>query len=120
MTPGLICVDDANSSAYNKIVPIDQDLQIRSFEWMRREDMLYALGVTVAHNPRQIPGRGSCIFLHVQRGVDEPTAGCTSMPFEALRTIVSWLDAAKEPLLVQIPKDACHEVETRFPGVTCP
>ena len=115
----LICVDDSDSPHYNTITPVTGDVVISSFEWMKREDDLYALGVTVAHNPQRIPQNGSCIFLHVQKGVASPTAGCTSMTKEELETVVRWLDPAKKPQLVQIPKAYCSEISNRYPGIEC-
>ncbi len=118
-TPDLICVDDTASKAYNRMVPVSEAGAVKSFEWMRRDDALYRLGVTVAHNEAQLPGRGSCIFLHLQKAPGSPTSGCTSMAAEALRSVTAWLDPAAEPLLVQVPFDACGAVEARFPGVEC-
>ncbi len=119
MRSDLICVDDGRSKDYNLIIPIERDVEIRSFEWMRRDDPLYEIGVIVGHNPQQIPGMGSCIFLHVERPPGSPTAGCTSMTIEELRTIISWLRPEKEPLLVQIPKSSCSEVALLYEGVAC-
>ena len=56
---------------------------------MRRDDHQYRLGIVVDHNKKQIKNGGSCIFLHVQKGIDAPTAGCTSMRYEDLKTIVA-------------------------------
>ncbi|MDD2858839.1 MAG: L,D-transpeptidase family protein [Candidatus Nanopelagicales bacterium] len=42
--------------------------------------------------------RGGGIFLHVSKG--EPTAGCVSMPRAAMRTLVTWLDPASNPVVV--------------------
>jgi L,D-peptidoglycan transpeptidase YkuD (ErfK/YbiS/YcfS/YnhG family) len=99
----LICVDDSTHKNYNKIVPMEGDE--KSFEFMRRRDDLYKIGVVVAHNTQQMPQRGSCIFLHLQRGEDEPTAGCTSMEYDQLLKIFHWLDPNKNPLLIQLPKE---------------
>lgn len=115
-----VCVDDEHSPHYDQIVTIDRDLQVRSLEWMRRDDQLYTLGVTVAHNPAHTPGEGSCIFMHVQKADNTPTAGCTSMLMADLKALVGWLDPAKEPLLVQVPRSSCPEIEEGFPGVICP
>lgn len=119
-TPDLICVDDSHSGHYNRLQKIDAGIEIKSFEWMRRDDDLYRLGVTVSHNAEQRPGYGSCIFLHVEKGKGAPTSGCTSMPLQALRDITLWLDPDAAPLLLQIPKAYCSEVTRRFPGLTCP
>jgi D-alanyl-D-alanine dipeptidase len=116
----LICIDDSASPFYNRIKKIDRETSVRSFEWMRRDDDLYRIGVTVAHNSAQKPGAGSCIFLHVQRAPGSPTSGCTSMELAELREIVRWLDPEKEPLLVQVPKTYCDVVMKRFPGLECP
>lgn len=116
----LICIDDSSSPDYNKLHSITDRTMVKSFEWMRRDDTLYELGITVDHNVRGEEKRGSCIFLHVEKGPKAPTAGCTSMPLPQLRTVTRWLDHDKKPLLIQIPKAYCHQVEKRFPGVTCP
>ena len=116
----LICIDDRDSPFYNRIKRIDSGTSVRSFEWMRRDDDLYRIGVTVAHNSAQKPGAGSCIFLHVRKSQGSPTSGCTSMELKELQKIVRWLDPEKQPLLVQIPKAYCDVVTERFPGVECP
>jgi L,D-peptidoglycan transpeptidase YkuD (ErfK/YbiS/YcfS/YnhG family) len=115
-TGDLICIDDRRSSGYNRIAAITPELTFRSFEWMRREDGLYALGVVVQHNAAAVPGRGSCIFLHIERGPGEGTAGCTSMNAEALAEIIRWLDPSKAPLLIQIPQKSLPSVQQRFKG----
>lgn len=119
-TRDLICIDDASSPFYNTIRPVNDSVVVKSFEWMRRDDELYALGVTVGHNPQGVSEKGSCIFLHVQKSGDSPTAGCTSMTIDELRTLAGWLDPDKKPLLVQIPKSRCMQISRRFNGVTCP
>lgn len=113
----LICIDDGTAPDYNKLVPITARTETKSFEWMRREDGLYRVGVVVKHNASRIPGRGSCIFLHVEKAPHAPTSGCTSMPESALRTLIAWLDAAKAPLLVQIPRKSLPDARRRFPGI---
>lgn len=115
-----ICVDDPESAYYNMIVPVKKDLHIKSFEWMRRDDTLYALGVTVGYNLQRIPNRGSCIFLHNEKAPGSATSGCTSMSTKNLKTIIRWLNPGKQPLLVQIPREECSQVARIFPGVICP
>ena len=63
----------------------------------------YRWGAVVAHNLDQVPGAGSCIFLHVWEGAGVPTAGCTAMPEAEMLRLVRWLDRNKNPLLVQLP-----------------
>lgn len=119
-TADLICIDDSSAAGYNTLRRIDASTAVKSFEWMKRDDELYALGVTVGHNGKALPERGSCIFLHIQKGPHQPTSGCTSMSKKALEEIVAWLDPAKSPLLVQIPRSQCEYIEARFDGVSCP
>lgn len=109
-TVDLVCVDDSRSPAYNTVVPIGAAPAFGSFEWMRREDGLYRLGVVVRHNRDALPERGSCIFLHLERAPGSGTAGCTSMDMPVLRNIILWLDPAKHPLLIQVPSQSLPAV----------
>ena len=118
-TPGLQCVDDGASASYNRVRPAAPDADWDSHETMRRRDGLYRIGAIVAHNgpgvdPALVPGArlaadatvaggGSCIFLHVWRGPGSTTAGCTAMPDGKLAEVLAWLDAAQDPVLVQLP-----------------
>ncbi|QOY52392.1 L,D-transpeptidase family protein [Candidatus Sulfurimonas baltica] len=113
-TKELICVDDSNSGYYNKIINI-KDEKPKSFEYMKRDDSQYELGVVVAHNPKQLKNRGSCIFLHVEKAKDEPTAGCTSMSLQNMKKIVSWLDKSKNPILIQVPESKLKQIKELYP-----
>ena len=102
------CIDDVNSHHYNKIVG---RLQVGIFDWKSSEKMLeikpeYDLGVFVAYNSYPVvKGNGSCIFLHIWKDAATPTSGCTAMERPNVERITSWLDAAKNPYLVQLTKD---------------
>jgi len=113
-TKELICVDDSNSNYYNQIINIEKE-KPNSFEYMKRDDNQYELGVVVAHNKNQIKKRGSCIFLHVQKSEDAPTAGCTSMSLQNITKIVNWLDRSKKPILIQIPKSELNQILKLYP-----
>lgn len=99
------CVDDVASSHYNKLV---DRLQVGNFDWKSSEKMLevgpaYDLGLFVAHNSYPVRrGDGSCIFLHVWNDASTGTAGCTAMKRENLVRILTWVDPAKNPYLVQL------------------
>jgi D-alanyl-D-alanine dipeptidase len=101
------CVDDVSSHHYNKIVGRDQ---VGIFDWKSSEKMLeivpqYELGVFVAYNSYPVvKGNGSCIFLHVWKDANTPTAGCTAMGRLDMERIVSWLEPALNPYLVQLPE----------------
>ncbi len=112
----LICVDDSDSNFYNHVIERNGDE--KSFEWMRRKDSQYELGIVVAHNQEGKSKRGSCIFLHVKKSQDAPTAGCTSMSLEEISKIVNWLDRNKNPLLIQIPKSSSKEILKLYPELS--
>lgn len=118
LLPESVCVDDGSSDRYNQIVlQPGPDADWESAEAMRRDlahgDDLYALGVTVEYNPAAIPEAGSCIFLHVWRGPESPTAGCTAMPEDHLQSILGWLQPREEPILVQGSRGYLEELRSR-------
>lgn len=113
-TDDLICIDDTASDTYNRIEHISPNMSLRSFEWMRRDDKLYRHGIVVLHNTKRIPGKGSCIFLHIERTPGVGTAGCTSMSETELRRIIQWLEPAASPILVQIPRKSLPFIKQAF------
>ena len=110
VTPSVECVDDAQSKYYNRIV----DRGTVTPDWNSSEHMLlgddrYRWGIVVDHNAASksqtaVPGRGSCIFLHIWLNPETSTVGCTATAQEHLETLLAWLDPARRPLLVQIPE----------------
>lgn len=113
---GLVCVDDSDSEFYNKIIQ-EPKTKPKSFEEMRRDDAQYELGIVVGHNKEQLKRRGSCIFMHVQKSKDAPTAGCTSMALQDIKKIAFWLDESKNPILIQITKSQLEEVLKLYPNL---
>lgn len=106
------CIDVPDSPLYNRIV--DRSLAKapgldRASEPMRRDlqakpDDLYKVGFVIEHNAQATPQGGSCIFAHVQRAPGAPTAGCTSMPEDALRGLLAWLRDDAHPAFVLLPQ----------------
>jgi len=115
----LICVDDTQSDDYNNILNRGESDNPKSFEWMRRDDDLYKIGLVIDHNREAKKGAGSCIFFHIRKSKDAPTAGCSAMREEDLMTILSWLDPAENPRVVQIPRNYCSQAEALFPSIRC-
>ena len=115
----LICVDDPDDPRYNRIVRTDGGKLPASFEWMRREDDVYRDGVVIDYNGAGEKGRGSCIFIHRNHDDRRPTSGCTAMDETPLKELLGWLDPAKEPVIVQIPKSECEHYRKKFSGVDC-
>jgi L,D-peptidoglycan transpeptidase YkuD (ErfK/YbiS/YcfS/YnhG family) len=108
------CVDDATSSHYNRIVNPSELAGGRdwsSSEHMRRDlhegDDLYKYGLVVDYNPDAArdeesgKGAGSCIFLHIWRGPESSTSGCTAMAEDDMIDLLRWLDGSASPILVQ-------------------
>ncbi|HVK76557.1 MAG TPA: hypothetical protein VM734_24695 [Kofleriaceae bacterium] len=100
------CVDDPRSAHYNRVLDertVAPDW--RSAEDMRRSDELYAWVIEIEHNRAASPGGGSCIFFHVWRGADHPTAGCTAMAEADLVRLLAGLDPAARPVFALLPAD---------------
>jgi L,D-peptidoglycan transpeptidase YkuD (ErfK/YbiS/YcfS/YnhG family) len=123
LTPSIECVDDTGSKYYNRLV--DRSLVVtdwNSSEHMRNTGESYRWGIVVDHNgivmeenanPPE-PGGGSCIFLHIWHGDDQGTAGCTAMSQLDLETLLTWLDPARKPLLVQLPEPTYERLIHRW------
>ena len=97
--PNAQCIEDNTSAYYNQIV-FDNTQVVPDWtqdDRMLRTDNLYDWGVFVEVNTDKTPGKGSCIFIHIWRGSDKPTAGCTAMSKRHLTQLVYWLDPVKDP-----------------------
>jgi L,D-peptidoglycan transpeptidase YkuD (ErfK/YbiS/YcfS/YnhG family) len=94
-------VDDVNSPDYNRFVSIDNpDSPPPWFEKqkMRHNDFAYRWLVEIRHNSDPpVPGHGSAIFFHIRRGVNRPTAGCTTMAERDLVHLITWMRAGRQP-----------------------
>ena len=106
------CVDDIHSKFYNKIVDSTKiAIDYKSKEHMKFPKNYYQYGIVVNHNhideKGAIPGAGSCIFLHIK---NVPTAGCTVMNEDEMKKIIQWLDAEKNPLLLQGTQDVVQKL----------
>ena len=121
LTPTVECVDDAHSKYYNRVV----DRATVTPDWNRSEHMLYSngqylWGLVVDHNVDPVvPGAGSCIFMHIWLGTGEGTVGCTAMVQENVEAVIEWLDPAKKPLLLQLPRAQYKKVKRKWklPGL---
>lgn len=110
------CVDDPSSVHYNTVVARDRVSRVdwSSAERMRSIDQ-YKLGVIVGYNAAPpVPGRGSCIFLHIWSGPASTTAGCTALDARELGAVVAWLDASRRPMLVQLTASEYQRLRGRW------
>ena len=106
ITDDLECVDDSNSIYYNQLVHSNsiEKKDWNSSEKMKEIGFLYNLGLVIQHNCQPIKqNMGSAIFMHIWRGKGMGTGGCTAMKEKNLNEVVSWLDKAQNPCLVQLP-----------------
>lgn len=102
---GWVCVDDPRSSRYNEIFDgagVKKDWN--SAEVMRRKDDQYKWLLNVEQNSPPECGCGSCIFIHIWRKTEAPTAGCTAMEEDRMVELLRWLKPGDRPHLIQLPE----------------
>ncbi|MEU9251562.1 L,D-transpeptidase family protein [Streptomyces sp. NPDC048270] len=90
------CQDNA-SAAYNRWVePLPAHCAPGEAEHLVTYEAQYAHALVIGFNYAEpVRGRGAGIFLHVNgKGA---TAGCVSVPREAMRRILRWADPARSP-----------------------
>jgi len=110
------CVDDVNSKLYNKIVDSKKvTIDYKSKEHMKFPKDYYKYGIVVNHNhideKGSLKGAGSCIFIHIKK---VPTAGCTVMNEKEIKEVMKWLNANKNPLLLQGTEDVVRSLWKRI------
>lgn len=111
-------VDDPLAPDYNRWVTLESgapEARWTSFERMLRTDGLYRLGVIVEHNScPPMAGRGSAIFLHLWRGADHPTRGCTAMAEADLLALLQWIRPEANPVLIQVSEPDLAQLRMRL------
>ncbi|WP_405800641.1 L,D-transpeptidase [Streptomyces sp. NBC_01506] len=88
---------DNDSRAYNRWVEgLPADCRAGEAEKLTDYGTQYAHALVIGFNyHRPVRGRGAAIFLHVNgKGA---TAGCVSVPAEAMRRILTWADPGRSP-----------------------
>ncbi|MFI6090159.1 L,D-transpeptidase [Streptomyces sp. NPDC051218] len=88
---------DNDSRSYNRWTqPRPADCRAAESEHLITYDPQYVHALVIGFNyDRPVRGRGAGIFLHVNgRGA---TAGCVSVPEDAMRRILAWADEARRP-----------------------
>lgn len=121
MSANDFCIDVNGSPLYNQIVStakVGKAAIKGSSEPMRRDihkqDHLYKKGIVIAHNPNNISGEGSCIFMHLWRANNKPTAGCTAMAEPEFDALLAWLNTSKRPILVALTKADYQRLQTKW------
>lgn len=90
------CQDNASASYNRWVEGLPRDCRAAEAEHLSAYRTQYAHALVIGFNyARPVRGRGAGIFLHVNgRGA---TAGCVSVPAEAMRRILAWADPARRP-----------------------
>ena len=88
ITKNIAWCDDPNHKKYNQ--------EIRSFnkknsENFYREDHKYDYLITINHNNKNIPNRGSAIFIHLTNNY-KPTAGCIALKKKDFKLMLSLIN----------------------------
>jgi L,D-peptidoglycan transpeptidase YkuD (ErfK/YbiS/YcfS/YnhG family) len=114
-------IDDPDSKYYDQIIDTTaiQEEDWKSFEKMKRADGLYRWLIVVNHNIENEPGKGSLIFIHIWRGQNYGTAGCTAISEDHMAELLQWLDKREKPIIVQLPLKVYrkYQKEWSLPGV---
>lgn len=101
-------VDDPLNPLYNQHVVVDPAKPPQWFEKqkMRLDDPPHRWLVEIRHNSDPpVPGAGSAIFFHIQRGPDRPSAGCTVMTQPSIVRLIRWLRKGDSPHYVLLPRE---------------
>lgn len=78
--------DDPTSEVYNQYITLPNAAR---HEDLWREDDLYNLVIVIGYNDTPaLPGKGSAIFMHLQRPDRTPTEGCIALTEQDLRTVL--------------------------------
>jgi L,D-peptidoglycan transpeptidase YkuD (ErfK/YbiS/YcfS/YnhG family) len=67
---------------------------------MKRSDHLYKYGIVIEYNSlNTIKGKGSAIFIHIERSAGAPTAGCIAVSEENIINLIKWINPNKKPTI---------------------
>lgn len=108
----LIAVDDPKSKYYNRILDQDtvEEKDWDSAEQLMRDDHLYDIAlVSDVNYLNPIPGKGSCLFHHIKRGVNGGTEGCIAYSYQNFIQVLSKLQPKLAPIILQGPREELGE-----------
>jgi L,D-peptidoglycan transpeptidase YkuD (ErfK/YbiS/YcfS/YnhG family) len=109
VTPRDLWVEDPASDDYNKNVILRHNPKT---DWefkqqMKQNDFAHSLKMFIAHNasPNIIKGAGSSIFFHIWRNNGKtPSAGCTTMEEQKLKSLVASINPDRKPIYIIMPE----------------
>lgn len=92
ITEEMYWVDDVESKYYNQLIinasKIKKDWN--SAEYLKDYPIQYEYLIEIKTNSKNVPGKGSAIFLHCTNNV--PTAGCVAVNRKTMKEIVENID----------------------------
>lgn len=92
-------ISDTNSQMYNTLINYYPEGIYA--EKMKRNDHLYKYGIIIEYNTTNIiRGRGSAIFIHIERKKGYPTAGCIAVSDTSIKKMIKWIKPEKKPLII--------------------
>ena len=94
-----VWVCDSTDEKYNQFIEdTDGSYKKNPNELLKRNDHLYKYVIVIGYNMNPIvKGKGSAIFLHVERRKDSATAGCIAISEDRMKQIIEWLDPMMQP-----------------------
>jgi L,D-peptidoglycan transpeptidase YkuD (ErfK/YbiS/YcfS/YnhG family) len=120
-------VEDPALPDYNRHVLLDSEPATawEKKQQMKQGDPAHSLKLFIAHNPGPgaVPGAGSSIFFHIWRAEGaKPSAGCTTLSGQNLRSLIAAIDPAKNPVYVLLPEEEYRRVarEWKLPVIDLP
>lgn len=120
-------VEDPASPDYNRHVLLDSEPATawEKKQQMKQGDPAHALKLFIAHNPAPgaVSGAGSSIFFHIWRAAGaKPSAGCTTLSEQNLRSLIAVIDPAKNPVYILLPAETYRRVarEWKLPTLDLP
>jgi len=79
--------DDSNNKKYNSEIIIFK----KNKEKFYRDDFKYDYLITINHNNKQVPFKGSAIFIHLTENY-KPTAGCIALKKKDFEILLKLID----------------------------
>ena len=80
--------DDSNNKKYNEEIKI-HNKQLK--ESLYRKDHKYDYIISISHNEKKIPNKGSAIFIHLTPNY-KPTAGCVALKKKDFEILLKLID----------------------------
>ena len=84
----MVWCDDPNHKKYNEEIKI---LNKKHKENLYRKDSKYDYIISISHNEKKNPGKGSAIFIHLTDNY-KPTAGCVALKKKDFEILLKLID----------------------------